>query len=105
MVVYGDAPAESFDNSFFGVVGLRVTVVVGAEAAELPKQRLRCCVCGWCLVVAPAAMLSLKVMSSLKVLLSLKFKLSLKAATGMQRALSDKATLSRKNRLSSIVSL
>lgn len=50
MVVDGDAPVEGFDNSFFAVVGLRVTVVVGAEAAGagdfvvdagLLKQRLR----------------------------------------------------------------
>ena len=69
MVVYGDAPAESFDNSFFGVVGLRVTVVVGAGDfvgvdAGLLKQRLRMLCLRMCFGCCPGSgcplMLSLK---------------------------------------------
>ena len=82
MAADGDAPAEGFDNGYFAVVGLRVTAVVGAEAAGaleagLLKQRWRmlcfagyfgCCPGSGC---------------RLKVLLSLKFKLSLKVTTDL----------------------
>lgn len=87
MAADGDAPVEGFDNGYFAVVGLRVTAVVGAEAAGagnfvaldagLLKQRWRmlcfagyfgCCPGSGC---------------RLKVLLSLKFTLSLKVTTDL----------------------